>query len=72
MEDLQGFLDETENGNGAVKQVKTSPESSVEDAKKADTPAVINTRRSEAVAADIDRHSSFLGNETVAGRRHPL
>ncbi len=54
-EDLQGFLDEIGPDNGAVKEAKASPETSVEDAKKAETPVVIDTRRSEAVAADIDR-----------------
>jgi 5-methyltetrahydrofolate--homocysteine methyltransferase len=65
-EDLQGFLDEIGHDNGAVKEAKTSPETSVEDAKKADTPLVIDTRRSEAVAADIDRpNPPFWGTKLL-------
>jgi len=65
-EDLQGFLDEIGSDNGAVKEAKTSPETSVEDAKKADTPVVIDTRRSEAVAADIDRpNPPFWGTKLL-------
>jgi len=68
-EDLQGFLDETEKGNGAVKSAKTSEEIAVEDAKKKAKlaiPAVIDTRRSEAVAIDIDRpNPPFWGTQLL-------
>jgi len=68
-EDFQGFLDEVENGNGAVKEVKTSEEIAVEDAKKAaklEIPTVIDTRRSEAVAIDIDRpNPPFWGTQLL-------
>ncbi|MEG3849609.1 methionine synthase [Microcoleus sp. herbarium19] len=68
-EDLQGFLDETENGNGAVKETKTSEEIAVEDAKKAaklEIPTVIDTKRSEAVAIDIDRpNPPFWGTQLL-------
>ncbi|MEG3881599.1 methionine synthase [Microcoleus sp. herbarium7] len=68
-EDLQGFLDENENGNGAVKETKTSEEIAVEDAKKAaklEIPTVIDTKRSEAVAIDIDRpNPPFWGTQLL-------
>ncbi|MGB8689938.1 MAG: methionine synthase [Microcoleus sp.] len=68
-EDLQGFLDELDNGNGVLKEAKTSEEIAVEDAKKAakiETPAVIDTRRSEAVAIDIDRpNPPFWGTQLL-------
>ncbi|MGB7708471.1 MAG: methionine synthase [Microcoleus sp.] len=75
-EDLQGFLDETENGNGAVKSAKTSEEIAVESAKKAaklETPAVIDTRRSEAVAVDIDRpNPPFWGTQLLRPEEIPF
>ena len=75
-EDLQGFLDEVENGNGAVKQAKTSEEIAVEDAKKAaklEIPAVIDTNRSEAVAIDIDRpNPPFWGTQLLRPEEIPF
>ena len=72
-EDLQGFLDEIEDDNGAVKEAKAAPEISVEEAKKADTPVVIDTRRSEAVAADIDRPTPpFWGTKLLQGEDIPF
>ncbi|MEG4037469.1 methionine synthase [Microcoleus sp. S36b_A4] len=73
-EDLQGFLDEIGDENGTVKEAKAAPEtSSVEDAKKADTPVVIDTRRSEAVAADIDRPTPpFWGTKLLQGEDIPF
>ena len=75
-EDLQGFLDEVENGNGAVKSAKTSEEIAVEDAKKKAKlaiPAVIDTRRSEAVAVDIDRpNPPFWGTQLLRPEEIPF
>ncbi|TAE00027.1 MAG: methionine synthase, partial [Oscillatoriales cyanobacterium] len=75
-EDLQGFLDETENGNGAVKSAKTSEEIAVEDAKKAaklEIPAVIDTNRSEAVDANIDRpNPPFWGTQLLRPEEIPF
>jgi 5-methyltetrahydrofolate--homocysteine methyltransferase len=68
-EDLQGFLDETENENGSVKEAKTSEQIAVEDAKKAakaETPTVVDTKRSEAVAVEIDRpNPPFWGTQLL-------
>ena len=68
-EDFQGFLDEVENGNGVVKEVKTSEQIAVEDAKKAaklEIPTVIDTKRSEAVDIDIDRpNPPFWGTQLL-------
>ncbi|MBW3584549.1 MAG: B12-binding domain-containing protein, partial [Cyanobacteria bacterium 0813] len=72
-EDLQGFLDEIGQENGAVKEAKAAPETSVEDPQKADTPVVIDTRRSEAVAADIDRPTPpFWGTKLLQGEDIPF
>ncbi|XZN94284.1 MAG: methionine synthase [Microcoleus sp.] len=76
-EDLQGFLGEfAENGNGAVKSAKTSEEIAVEDAKqaaKAEIPVVIDTNRSEAVAADIDRpNPPFWGTQLLRPEEIPF
>ena len=68
-EDFQGFLDEVENGNGVVKEVKTSEQIAVEDAKKAaklEIPTVIDTKRSEVVDIDIDRpNPPFWGTQLL-------
>ncbi len=68
-EDFQGFLDEVDKGNGAVKEVKTSEEIAAEDAKKVtklEIPTVIDTKRSEAVAIDIDRpNPPFWGTQLL-------
>lgn len=67
-EDLQGFLGEfaEENGNGAAKEVETAPEKSVENAKKTEIPAVIDTVRSDAVAIEIDRPTPpFWGTQIL-------
>jgi 5-methyltetrahydrofolate--homocysteine methyltransferase len=67
-EDLQGFLGEfaEENGNGAVKEVETVTEKSAEDVKKSEIPTVIDTVRSTAVAAEIDRPTPpFWGSKIL-------
>ena len=75
-EDFQGFLDEVGNGNGAVKEVKTSEEIAVEDAKKAaklEIPTVIDTKRSEAVDIDIDRpNPPFWGTQLLQPQDIPF
>jgi 5-methyltetrahydrofolate--homocysteine methyltransferase len=72
-EDLQGFLDEAENGNGAVKAAKSSAETAVEDANKADTPVIVDTRRSEAVDANIDRpNPPFWGTKLLSPEEIPF
>ncbi|MGL5065693.1 MAG: methionine synthase [Microcoleus sp.] len=55
-EDLQGFLGEfaEENGNGAAKEVAATA-TAVGDGKKSEIPTVIDTTRSPAVSAEIDR-----------------
>ncbi|MEG4283203.1 methionine synthase [Microcoleus sp. A006_D1] len=72
-EDLQGFLDEVGTENVAVKAAKTSAETAVEDAKKADIPVIIDTRRSEAVDADIDRpNPPFWGTKLLSPEEIPF
>ncbi|MCC3432695.1 MAG: methionine synthase [Microcoleus sp. PH2017_04_SCI_O_A] len=72
-EDLAGFLDEVGSENGAVKAAKTSAETAVEDAKKADTPVIVDTKRSEAVDANIDRpNPPFWGTKLLSPEEIPF
>jgi 5-methyltetrahydrofolate--homocysteine methyltransferase len=72
-EDLQGFLDEVGQENKAVKAAKVSAETAVEDVKKPDIPVVIDTRRSEAVDANIDRpNPPFWGTKLFSPEEIPF
>ncbi|WP_449419317.1 methionine synthase [Phormidium nigroviride] len=71
-DDLKGFADEENgNGNGAAK-IEVTPKKEVETSEPA-TPLVIDTRRSEAVAVDIERPiPPFWGTQLLEGEDIPF